>query len=250
MLRGLYSAGSGLTALLQKQEIETNNLVNAETAGYKKQQTVFKNFRDLLVDEINYTEARVNKHSIGRISHGVMVDDVITIYEQGALVSTENDLDLAMNGEGYFTIIDQDGKEYYTRDGGFKLNFEGILVNNNGLIVAGERGPINLQGEFISFEPDGSVYLDGNFVDKLKLVNLDEPIKIGSNRFLPDGENPQPFDYREGRVIQGYKEESNANVIDSMTRFIALTRSYESSQKVIQTIDNSLEKAINEVGRV
>ncbi len=250
MLRGLYSAGSGLTALLQKQEIETNNLVNAETAGYKRQQTVFKNFRDVLIDEINYREASLNKPSIGSISHGVMVDDVITIYEQGILVATQNKLDLALDGDGYFTIIDKDGKEYYTRDGGFKLNFEGTLVNNNGLIVAGEKGSINLQGEFISFEPDGSVYLDGEFVDRLRLVNLEEPIKIGSNRFLPVGESPQPFDYRKGRLIQGYIEQSNANVIDSMTRFIALTRSYESSQKVIQTIDNTLEKAINEVGRV
>lgn len=250
MLRGLYSAGSGLTALLQKQEIETNNLVNAETAGYKRQQTVFKNFRDILIDEINYKDASLNKANIGSISHGVMVDDVITIYEQGILVATENDLDLAIDGKGYFTIIDQDGKEYYTRDGGFKLNFEGTLVNNNGLIVQGEKGAINLQGEFISFEPDGSIYLDGQFVDRLSLVNIDEPIKVGSNRFLPVGESPQPFNYKEGRVIQGYIEQSNANIIDSMTKFIALTRSYESSQKMIQTIDNTLEKAINEVGRV
>jgi len=249
LLRGLYSAGSGLTALLQKQEIETNNLVNAETAGYKRQQTVFKNFRDILLDEISYEDAKVNRKNIGSISHGVMVDDVITIYEQGDLVATENDLDLAIDGEGYFTIIDEDGQEYFTRDGGFKLNFEGDLVNNNGLIVSGENGAINLQGSFVAIEPDGSVYLDGEFVDRLKVVNLEEPIKIGSNRFLPSGEEPQPFDFREGRVIQGYKEQSNANVIDSMTKFIALTRSYEASQRMIQTIDTTIEKAITEVGR-
>lgn len=249
MLRGLYSAGSGLTALLQKQEIETNNLVNAETAGYKRQQTVFRNFRDVLLDEINYKEAKVNTKNIGSISHGVMVDDVITIYEQGDLVATDNNLDLAVDGDGYFTIVDPDGQEYFTRDGGFKLNFEGYLVNNNGLIVAGENGAINLQGEFINIEPDGSVYLDGEFVDTLKVVNIENPIKIGSNRFLPSGEQPQPFDFRRGRVIQGYKEQSNANVIDSMTRFIALTRSYESSQRMIQTIDSTIEKAITEVGR-
>lgn len=250
MLRGLYSAGSGLTALMQKQEIETNNMVNAETAGYKRQQTVFRNFRDVYLDEINYKEANTKSKNIGSISHGVMVDDIITIYEQGDLVATENDLDLAMDGEGYFTIIDKDGKEYYTRDGGFKLNFQGDLVNNNGYIVAGEKGAINLQGSFTTIEPNGDVYLDGNYVDTLKVVNIEEPIKIGSNRFLPTGETPQPFDYKKARVIQGYKEQSNANLIDSMTKFIALTRSYESSQKMIQTIDNTLEKAINEVGRV
>lgn len=249
MLRGLYSAGSGLTALLQKQEIETNNLVNAETAGYKKQQTVFKSFRNVLLDEINYEDAEINKKNIGSISHGVMVDDVITIYEQGDLVATDNNLDLAVDGDGYFSILDEDGQEYYTRDGGFKLNFEGNLVNNNGLIVSGENGPINLQGEFISVEPDGGVYLDGEYVDRIKVVNIEEPIKIGSNRFLPNGNEVQPFDYSRGRVIQGYKEQSNANVIDSMTKFIALTRSYESSQRMIQTIDTTIEKAITEVGR-
>jgi flagellar hook-basal body protein len=107
-----------------------------------------------------------------------MVDDVITIYEQGDLVATDNNLDLAVDGDGYFTIVDPDGQEYFTRDGGFKLNFEGYLVNNNGLIVAGENGAINLQGEFINIEPDGSVYLDGEFVDTLKVVNIENPIKI------------------------------------------------------------------------
>lgn len=250
MLRGLYSAGSGLMALLQKQEVETNNMVNAETAGYKRQQTVFKNFRDVYLDEINYKEGTTKNRNIGSISHGVMVDDVITIYEQGDLVATENNLDLAMDGEGYFTIVDKDGKEYFTRDGGFKLNFQGDLVNNNGLLVVGEKGAINLQGNNIAIEPDGGVYLDGDFIDKLRVVNIAEPIKIGSNRFLPTAETPQAFDFKKGRVIQGYKEQSNANIIDSMTKFIALTRSYESSQKMIQTIDSTIEKAINEVGRV
>lgn len=250
MLRGLYSAGSGLTALLTKQEIETNNMVNAETAGYKRQQTVFRNFRDVFLDEINYKDAKTVNKNIGSISHGVMVDDILTIYEQGDLVATENDLDMAIDGDGYFTIIDENGREYFTRDGGFKLNFQGELVNNNGLIVAGEKGAINLQGNNISIETDGGVYLDGEFVDTLKVVNIEKPIKIGSNRFIPTRETPQPFDLNRGRVIQSYKEQSNANIIDSMTKFIAITRSYEASQRMIQTYDSTIEKAINEVGRV
>ena len=95
MLRGLYSAGSGLTALLQKQEIETNNLVNAETAGYKRQQTVFQKFQRYTPWWNKYEDAKVNRKTLFNKS-GVMVDDVITIYEQGDLVATENDLDLAI----------------------------------------------------------------------------------------------------------------------------------------------------------
>ena len=249
MLRGLYSATSGLTALLQKQEIETNNLVNSDTTGYKKQKTLFKEFKDVLLDEINYQEAKINKKNIGSLSRGVMVDDVITVFEQGTLVSTESELDFAIDGEGYFTLRDSEGKEYYTRDGAFKLNYEGVLVNNSGLEVLGEKGVLNLQGGQISVDKDGSVFQDGELRDKLKLVRLNEPVKVGGNLFLPSGE-ADSFDIALGSVEQGYLEQSNANVIEGMTRFIALTRSFESSQRIIQTYDSTIEKAVNEVGRV
>ncbi len=250
MLRGLYAAGTGLTSLLQKQEIETNNMANAETTGYKRQETVMKSFREVLLNEIDYKDLSMTRKNIGTMSRGVMVDDVVTIYEQGIIAASERDLDLAIDGEGYFTIRDAEGQEYHTRDGGFKLNFEGILVNNNGLEVMGENGPIALQGTTVSIEQDGDVFLDGEFVDRLQLVNLEDPVKVGSNRFLPtEGNEPVPFDNTTGRVVQGFLEQSNANVVDSMTRFISLTRAYEMNQRMIQTYDTTLEKAINEVGR-
>lgn len=249
MLRGLYAATSGLTALQTRQEIETNNLVNAETNGYKRQKTLMKNFRQVLLDEIHYKDATVNRKNMGVMERGVMVDDIITIYEQGTIVATDRNLDFALDGEGYFTIRGADGQEYFTRDGGFKLNFQGILVNNAGLEVLGENGPISLQGNLISVDQDGSVFLDGNFVDRLKVVNLEKPIKLGGNRFLPNGE-VLPFDFSKGRVNQGFIEQSNSSTIDGITGFITLTRAFEANQRMIQTYDTTLEKAINEVGRV
>lgn len=248
MLRGLYTAASGLTSIMFRNDIETNNLINSQTTGYKKEEVIFKSFQSTLNHMMSYEKADISSSvPIGKLGKGVQVDDVVTYFDQqGDLVHTDGDLDLAIKGEGYLVVEDSAGKQYFTRNGAFNLNQNGQLINDEGYLVQAQKGPIKVNGQQIDIQKDGSVYVDGQYVDRLQIVNIEQPKKYGQNLFTSD----YPPQEVSGVILQGYLEKSNTNPIEGMTKYLKNLRAYESNQKIVQAYDSTLEKAINEVGQV
>ncbi len=245
MLRGLYTAASGMNLQLSRQDAIANNLANINTVGYKKDEMVGAAFQEVLFLALKQRDVT----PIGTLSLGVELEENYTQLTPGNLLTTENPLDLAITGDGYF-LIDTPTGQYLTRNGHFSRDAEGYLVTTEGDYVLGENGPLQMAGEKIIIGEDGSIYLDGEFSGRLLIVSPVEEatlVKQGNTRFLAPGgwtRLASPI------VNQGVLENSNVNPVEEMTKMIAVTRAYESNQKVIAVMDEVMNKIANELGRV
>ncbi len=278
MIRGVYTSASGMIAQQARLDVVTNNLANVDKTGYKKDQTTFKAFPDMLIRRINESGLGITPAGsydtmpfVGKLGTGVEVNEVYTQFKQGALQRTENNFDLALEGQGFFSVMTEKG-ERYTRNGAFTLNEEGILMTHNGNPVLGENGIIriqqnnfiiNKQGEIvvnnaISLEPRDVVGMSENewenpvVIDKLKLVdfeNIREIKKEGESTYRETEFSGPPLPPEKIKVVQGFLEKSNVNIVREMVDMIEVQRSYEANQKSILTHDQTLGKLINDVAR-
>lgn len=190
--------------------------------------------------------------AVGTISAGIRGYSVLTDHEQGQLQRTDSRFDLSIKGEGFFTIRTETG-DYYTRDGAFTINGQSELVTFDGSKVLGLNGPIIIESENFTVNEFGEIIQNGEITDKLQMTaftNIADIYKIGSSYYkerVPLTGEKVPF---EGEIIQGYIEQSNADAVTEMIQLIEMNRNYESSQKVITTIDDMIGKCVTELGRV
>jgi flagellar basal-body rod protein FlgG len=209
----------------RKMEIIANHLANADTTGFKGDIVKF--------DEL-YNEY-------------LSVD-----FSQGDLKNTGNTLDLALADEGFFKVQTPAGTRY-TRNGNFVLNNESILVTQKGDRVLGEGGEIVIEGGNVVVNRQGEVFVDGEMIDKLSVVNFESLDKLtkeeGSLFKHPDGGSAE-IPAENVAVEQGALEGPNVVIVKEMTNMIETQRTYEAYQKVIQSLDESDAKAINELGQV
>ncbi|TCK93367.1 flagellar basal-body rod protein FlgG [Natranaerovirga hydrolytica] len=252
MVKGLYTATTGMMNQQKRMDTISNNLANVNTTGFKKDGVVVESFQDVLTYKLDNSP---NPNSrIGAMTLGVQTGQVYTDYMQGSFTQTNNVFDVALQGEGVITIGIQNGEgdfqNAYTRDGAFVLSNSGELMTKEGNYVMGEDGTITLGTGEVTINENGQIYLNGDYVDTLQLVNFGELDleKMGDNLYrVPEDAEELAF---EGQVIQGFLEESNVNAIREMVDMISVMRTYESNQKVIQTQDETLGKVVNEVGRI
>lgn len=190
--------------------------------------------------------------SIGTMSGGIKLMRTGVDYSQGNLITTHNPLDLAISGKGYFVVKTPAG-ERYTRDGQFKLDFEGTLRTDSGYEVQGLNGKISgLKGN-IGVNEFGEITSDGNIVDKLQIANpkRDEFLKkTGDNLYRYETELKEDEKEIKGNIIQGALEGSNVNPVKEMVKMIELYRDFESAQRVVKAYDDNLSKAVTEIGRI
>jgi flagellar basal-body rod protein FlgG len=236
-----------------------NNLANVNTTGYKKDTAVNKSFGDMLIHRINDGESAPY---IGSLGLGTAIDEIGRSPDQGSFIQTENPLNLAIEGSGYFAVDTPSGTRY-TRDGTFSINAQGQLVTMDGNPVLGENGPIQIDFEnstLANLNIDSTGRITATAVDGLGIAELgnlqlasftDERqlLKQGNNLYNADNAvgGPLPF---TGTVIQGYLEQSNTNAISEMVNLIATYRAYEINSKAVRTQDEMLGKAVTEVGKV
>ena len=248
MIRGLYTAATSMQVQMNKMDVITNNMANADTIGYKKDSMVQESFSSRLakrIDEIGDTK-------IGAMNVGVGTSRVVTNFSQGTLKSTGGDLDIAIEGDGFF-VVSTDRGERYTRMGDFSLNAEGTLIDANGDAVLDSDGnEITMpSGGSISIGTNGTISVNGESIATLKVVSFENQNfleKEGEGLYkLLDGATEKEF---TGSVRQGYTEGSNVNIVKEMVNMISLNRNYEANQKVIQTHDSLMDKAVNDVGRL
>ena len=246
MIRGLYTGASGMLAEAMRTDVISNNLANVNTAGFKKDVAVTKDFASMLITRINDGADA----PIGGVGVGTMVDEVATIHSAGAMRNTGNDFDMAMEGKGFFTVETPQGVRY-TRNGTFAKNIQGELITQDGYRVLGQNGPIRIQGTKMVVSDDGSIDIDNQLVGKLQLVEFDNEkqlTKEGASLFAaPAGQRGKPG---TGGVRQGFLEMSNVNVINEMVNLITNYRAYEINGKVVQAHDQLIGKAVNEVGKL
>ena len=223
------------TMLAQEQRLHqvTNNLANVDTPGYKKETVTFGE----MLYNVNRSRQRVGKALA-----------INTVHQQGVIEKTDNPLDLAITGDGFFKIETPDGVRY-TRAGNFQRNYLGQMVTPNGYPVLGEGGPIIIEGDKVDFGLDGRVFVDGTAVDRLAIGTAapKDLAKEGENLFrLKDGATEE---VPENLVVQqGYVEKSNVNTVMEMTEMIDLYRAYEGQQKMIRAVDDMDDLAVRKVG--
>jgi len=222
-----------------------------ESPGYKKDTAVMSSFQKVLLHYIVKEKDKPEAAAVGYTARGTQVAEVHTSFKQGELKATGRPLDVAIVGDGFFVV--QYGEEVrLTRNGSFKIDSEGYLVTGNGLRVLGENGLIVLNDEDgISISDDGTIYEDGQEVDRLLVVDFaDRAVltKAGENTFTApdDAQAVQP----QYSIRQGYLEMSNVDAAQEMTDLIMMMRIYEANQRVVQTYDKVLEQAVREVGNL
>lgn len=257
MVRGLYTAYTGMKNEQKRLDIISNNLANSATVGYKKESVSNQAFENVLAIKIrDGSDAYLNRN-IGTMSLGVKVGEVYTDYDQGSIRQTGNTYDLALSGKGFFKIkyVDKQGNESfkYTRDGSFKITNDGHVVDANGNRLQGKSGDVvvPLDAINVSISKSGVIAADGVVLDTLDICdfeNYDYLKKFGDNMYTAvDG---AVMTNADATVEQGYTEQSNVNVVSEMVSMIAITRAYEANSKVIKTVDTMLDKSVNSVGRL
>lgn len=249
MIRGLYTSASGMLAESTRNDVTANNLANINTTGYKKDVTVFKSFPEVLIQRINDQKKTdpQPKVTIGTLGTGAMVDEIITSHEQGSFRETSNLFDLAIEGEGYFTVQNERGN-FYTRNGAFTIDGQGFLVNSQGDYVLGQAGPITIgNSSDIVIDGAGQIFVDGQQIAALQIVPIADKAaltKVGDSLFT-GGQAGGTV----GQVRQKLLEASNVNPVHEMVNMITISRAYEANQKIITAIDQTLGQAI-EVGSI
>lgn len=259
MVRGLYTSYTGMLNQQYRLDTITNNLANASTTGYKREGATSRAFEDVLAIKVKDSSVGYVNQRLGKMSLGVKIGENYVDYSQGSFKETENTYDLAIEGNGFFSILftSKNGEEItkYTRDGSFITDAEGMLRTKDGDFVLNNAGTeIMIPTEAVNVVVDelGDIYADGEYVDTLGIVDFEDYNYLakdtGENYYIAvDGATETEW---SGRIAQGYLEMSNINVVSEMVEMIEIARAYESNQKAVQTVDTLLEKSVNQVGRL
>ncbi|MCO0595929.1 flagellar hook-basal body protein [Peribacillus butanolivorans] len=279
MLRGFYTAASGMLTQQRRTEMLTNNMSNANTTGFKADQTSIRSFPEMLLSNIDSktipTENKLSMSKfsqVGNLSTGVYVQETNPLFTQGTLEETELNTDLALADENLpinegtgrqgavlFTVQDGDGGLRYTRNGSFTLDGQGYLTTPKGYYVLDENNErIQLDSDQFTVTENG-VILEGNVQKaRLGIGFSDNPsaqlMKDGEGLYKVVNDDELPSAYAGAEVSfstkQGFLEGSNVDQSRTMTEMMSSYRSFEASQKVLQAYDKSLDKAVNEVGKL
>ena len=227
------------TMLAQEHRMDqiANNLANVDTSGYKKEDITFWEMMFKAAD---------NRSRVGK-GLKILIDQ-----QQGIPKQTDNALDFAINGEGFFTIQTPAGIRY-TRNGNFTLNNQGQLSTADGNLVLGDGGPITLADQNIQVGRDGQINANGQQISRLGLVtfpDLQGLEKEGANLFRLKAGTAEQQPVAMPNIQQGYLEGANVNTVTEMTEMIDLQRAYQSQQKAIQTTDDIDQQSTSRVGKL
>ena len=256
MVKGLFTAYTGMINEQHRMDVLTNNLANASTVGYKKEGATSQAFDEVLAVKIKDTTDPGKVKSLGNISLGVKIGENYTDYSQGSLRETHNSYDMAIAGDGFFSVEFKSKagqtSTKYTRDGSFTLNKDGYLVTQDGDYVLGKNGRIKLDTINPSvIDKKGNIFQNNKLVATLDITDFEDYNyleKYGENYYQPvEGAKEKNGEYQ---VIAGYLEMSNIKVVSEMVEMISVSRAYETNQKLIQTYDSTLEIAANQLGKV
>ncbi len=275
MIRGLYTAAAGMLLGLRQQEVVADNLSNSNTVGYKADQSAQRAFAGVLASRVGAGQTPLPttlERPIGVVGTGAFVESVRTFLGQGAERETGATLDVMLRGDGFFVVQSADGLRY-TRDGHWDRDDQQRLITADGSLVLDQDGQsITIDTDTVRIKPDGSIFrivstpiesADGSVVidvteeplTRLQVVSIgaEDLVRAGSSQFtVAGGAVVTPVDFTQGAtfVLQGNLEEANVNVGHAATQLYSIARTYTTSQRVFSTINETLESAVRDVGRV
>ena len=254
MIRGLYTSSTGMIATQMQGEVVGDNIANVRTSGYKERLTSNNTFPTLLTNRMAGNQIMggnlVSEARIGVMGVGVGVDPTFISTVQGSLQQTDIKADLALGSDmGYFAVQTPDG-ERYTRNGHFELDANGMLQTPDGNFLLDTGGaPVGpLSPEFM-VDTDGAIYDNNRYMGHLRIVDIpgEALVREGQSLYTASQEVGQSTDFM---VKQGFLEASNVDIGSQMVKMINIMRAYEANQRVIQTQDEMIGKAVNEVGKM
>lgn len=248
MQRGLYIAGTGMMVQRRLMENITSNITNVETTGYKKNYLITHSFDEVMLRRINDTEAKGFSSYPGPLTFGTLVDQKYMNFTQGSLEGTDLTTDLALAGDGFF-VMDTPAGERYTRSGAFALTVDGYICDPNGNYLMGQNGRIRVGTDKFTVTSTGEVSVDGRYIDKIRVVQFEDNNCLesqGSNLYAA---TEAPLATASGyEVKQFFLENSNAEVSREMVDMLTTFRAYETNQRILTMIDETIGKAVNEIG--
>ncbi len=256
MINSLWISKTGMEAQQTQLDVISNNLANVSTNGFKKGHAVFE---DLMYQNLRQVGSNTSEQSTlpTGLQLGLGVRTVATsrTFSQGSLQQSNNNLDVAIQGNGFFEVTMPDGTTGYTRDGAFQLDSQGRLVNSSGLLVQGGiTVPANATN--LSIAANGTVTASvpgtttAQTIGTITMASFINPAGLepkGQNIYQETSASGQPNAGTAGTnglgtILQGYVETSNVNVVQELVSMIQTQRAYEMNSKAIQTSDQMLQK--------
>lgn len=240
-MKSLYIAALGMINQQINVDVISNNLANINTPGFKKSEI---NFTDIYFQDLQ-TKSNINS----LIGMGSKTDSINKVFSQGVLQKSENPLDLAIDGKGFFKLTLPDGTTGYTRDGSFRIDANGNIVSVEGYKL---QPPVNISQDFkeLIISSNGNVSIipidseKSIEVGKISLVSFANPSglqSISGNTFIETQASGAPKELtKDYTILQGYKEMSNVNVIEEMVNMISAQRAYEINSKAVKTADEMM----------
>ena len=287
MIGGIYTSATGMIMGQEKMNQIANNLANVNTSGYKADRLIAKSFPDLLLRRVNDDGVAITPNGsfdlapiVGRLGRGVELNENFIQFEQGGAKKTGNPMDIMLqNGQNdrpAFFVIETPNGMRLSRNGAFVLNKDGFLVTHEGHKLLGEEGPIQLKRDNFLIQEDGAIYINpaqGNdpfisnpsnewedigILDQIQIRTVEFPRglkKEGTSLYVATTDSGEISRFDEvgenwdGKILQGFLESSNVNLVKEMVHMIEVQRNYEANQKSITTHDQLLAKVINEVSK-
>ena len=259
--RALRTAASGMYAQELNIEVISNNIANINTTGFKKNRA---EFQDLMYQQVNVSPVNSSAQGVNGVSsdtiqigNGVQPTSTEKIFTQGDITPTNNQLDCAIQGDGFFQVRKSDGTYAYTRDGSFKVDSEGKIVTSSRYILdPGLTLDSNALG--VSIAKDGTVTVNevggsSNVLGNIQLARFMNPgglKSLGDNLYAQTQASGTPIIGTPGadgfgEINQGYLESSNVDIVEEMISMIAAQRAYEINSKTVQTVENMMQMANN-----
>lgn len=277
MLRGFFTAASGMLAQQRRTEMLSNNMANANTPGFKADQSSVRSFPEMLLHRLGSKSIPTEKglhlpvnSQVGYLNTGVYMQEAAPKFFQGDPQATQRNTDIAlvdgempinnengMRGTVFFTVANAGGELRYTRNGNFTLDGQGFLTTPQGHYVLDENNNrIQLNSENFTVNENGIIMEENQQVARIGIGFAENPytlIKEGDGLYRsPD--QPLANAYNQANITfgmqQGFIEGSNVDASRTMTDMMSAYRSFEANQKVLQAYDRSMEKAVNEIGRI
>jgi len=259
MIRALWTASTGLHAQQLNIDVVANNLANVNTTGFKRGRG---DFQDLLYQTLRMpgtaSSGNTEVPTGVQVGHGARVVAVQKIFLQGDFTQTLNELDMTIEGKGFFQITKPDGETAYTRAGAFKLDSDGRIVTSDGYPLEPEitipEDTVNItvgpDGTVSVLQADGTEVTEVGNIEVAMFPNEGGLLNIGRNLYMDsdasgDATTGTPGEDGYGTIAQGFLEMSNVNVAEEMVNMIVSQRAYEMNSKVIQTSDDMLRTAAN-----
>lgn len=250
IIRSLYQVSRQMNVLQKKQENTAANTANVNTPGYKLQELIQKSMKEHQVFNHAGGKNNDNRVNLGSLSFGTEIDEAYTVHTPGALKQTDNATDIALNGAGFFGITTENGQMAFTRNGNFRISEDRKLVTKEGYPVLATRGgnmeEIFVMGDELTIGKNGEI----NGTD-LKIFTADFAdygnLELrGETLYLAQGANFKPVDTQ---MEQGYLEVSNVNLMDELVKMMEVSREFQSNQRVLTVLNDTLQKTVNEIGR-